>query len=42
MESIIEVVFSSLEVILMTILEVAFEERQRKRRPQAIEKYVAR
>ncbi|WP_269431429.1 hypothetical protein [Terracidiphilus gabretensis] len=42
MESVVEFVFSSLEVILMTILEIVFEERQRKRPPQAIEKSVAR
>jgi hypothetical protein len=42
MESVVEFVFSLFEVILLTILEVVFEERQRKRRPQAIEKYVVR
>jgi hypothetical protein len=42
MENVVEFVFSLLEVILMTILEVIFEKRQRKRRPQAIQKYVAR
>jgi hypothetical protein len=41
MENVVEFVFSLFEVIFLTIFEF-FEERQRKRRPQSIEKYVAR
>lgn len=42
MENVVEFVFSLFEVIFLNILEICFEERQRKRRRQSIEKYVAR